>query len=144
MIRVIAVGKMKDRRLADLAADYQRRIGNLGKLALQELRDAGKDKEARAMKDNLGSARGHQLVLAMDEHGEALDSQGFAKLLGNHGNICFLIGGPDGLGAEALDRADRSICLSKMTFTHEMARVLLLEQVYRGLSILSGRPYHRT
>lgn len=143
MIRIMAVGKIKDRRLADLATDYQRRIRGLGKLEIQELRDAGKEKEAKAMIAGLGSARGNQLVLAMDEHGEALNSRAFAKLLGNHGSICFLIGGPDGLGVEVLKRADRSLCLSEMTFTHEMARVLLLEQIYRGLGILAGTPYHR-
>ncbi len=143
MIRVMAVGKVKDRRLADLATDYQRRIQSLGKLEVQELKDCGKEKEAKTMVAALGSARGNQLVVAMDEHGESLTSQELAKLLGNHGSICFLIGGPDGLGASALARADRSLGLSRMTFTHEMARVLLLEQIYRGLGILAGRPYHR-
>ncbi len=143
MIRIMAVGKMKDQRLAELAADYQRRIHSLGKIDLQEVRDAGKDKEARAMITGLGSARGNQLVVAMDEHGDALDSRGLAELLGNHGGICFLIGGPDGLGSAALGRADLTLRLSQLTFTHEMARVLLLEQIYRGLGILAGRPYHR-
>ncbi len=143
MIRIMAVGRMKDRRLADLAADYMRRIRSLGKLDIQELKDTGPDREARTMLAGLGSARGSQLVVALDEHGPPLDSRGFADLLGKHGSICFLIGGPDGLGAEALQRADRTLSLSAMTFTHEMARVLLLEQVYRGLGILAGRPYHR-
>ncbi len=143
VIRIMAVGKMKDRRLADLAVDYQRRIGGLGKLELKVLKDAGPAREAQAMLAGLGSVRGSQLVVALDEHGPPLGSRAFADLLGSRGSICFLIGGPDGLGAEALQRADRSLSLSAMTFTHEMARVLLLEQIYRGLGILAGRPYHR-
>jgi len=143
MIRVMAVGKIKDKRLHSLAEDYQKRIRNLGKLELTEIRDSGPAREAQALVAGLGSAHGNQLVLAMAEHGESLDSRAFAALLAGHGSICFLIGGPDGLGAAALARADRTLCLSQMTFTHEMARVLLLEQIYRGLGILAGRPYHR-
>ncbi len=143
MLRIMAVGRMKDRRLADLAGDYQRRIRSLGKLEIRELKDAGPDREARAMLAGLGSARGNRLVVALDEHGPPLDSRGFAALLGKHGSITFLIGGPDGLGEEALQRADLTLSLSALTFTHEMARVLLLEQIYRGLGILAGRPYHR-
>jgi len=143
MIRILAVGKMRDRRLSELAEDYRRRIGKLGKLDITELRDSDPEREAAAMVAALGSPRGSQLVIALDEHGESLDSRAFAALLGRHGSICFLIGGPDGLGAEAAGRAARTIGLSAMTFTHEMARVVLLEQIYRGLGILAGHPYHR-
>ena len=59
------------------------------------------------------------------------------------GSISFLIGGPDGLGPAARERSTRTFRLSSMTLTHEMARTLLIEQIYRGLSILRGKPYHR-
>ena len=95
------------------------------------------------MAARLGSARGRQLVVALDEHGEDLTSREFASLIGGHGGISFLIGGADGLGDEARTRAERTVRLSSMTLTHEMARVLLTEQIYRGLSILKGKPYHR-
>jgi len=108
-----------------------------------ELKDTQPDKEAREMLAKLGSSGGNQLVVAMDEHGEDLTSTQLADLLGQHGNICFLIGSADGLGTEAKNRANRTIRLSSLTMTHEMARVLLLEQIYRGLSILRGKPYHR-
>ncbi|NCQ34010.1 23S rRNA (pseudouridine(1915)-N(3))-methyltransferase RlmH [bacterium] len=143
MIRILAVGRMRDKRLAELAEDYSRRIGKLGKLDLTELRDSDPDREAGAMIAALGSPRGNQQVVALDEHGDSLDSREFSALLGGHGNICFLIGGPDGLGDEAKGRATLTVRLSAMTFTHEMARVLLLEQIYRGLGILAGHPYHR-
>ena len=95
------------------------------------------------MTARLGSAQGRQLVVAMDENGEDLTSAEFAELLGKHGGISFLIGGADGLGPAARERAGGVMRLSSMTLTHEMARVLLAEQIYRGLSILRGKPYHR-
>ena len=143
MIRVLAVGRMRSKPLADLAADYARRISRLGKLEISELKDSGPDREAGAMLAALGPGRGNRLLVALDEKGQGLTSAEFAALLGAHGSICFLIGGPDGLGDAARRRADRILGLSAMTFTHEMARVLLLEQIYRGLCIRSGHPYHR-
>jgi 23S rRNA (pseudouridine1915-N3)-methyltransferase len=143
MIRIIAVGKIKDKRLEGLVEDYRKRIRAMAPVEITEIRDSNPEKEGRDMASRLGSARGSQLVVALDEHGEAMTSRDLASLLGDHGGISFLIGGADGLGADARSRADRSIRLSSFTLTHEMARVLLVEQIYRGLSILRGKPYHR-
>ena len=143
MIRIVAAGKIKDRRLSDLIEDYRKRIRPLAPLEILEIKDSNPEKESRDMIARLGSHAGPGLVVAMDERGEDLTSAEFSRLLGAHGNISFLVGGPDGLGPAARGRADRTIRLSSMTLTHEMARVLLAEQIYRGLSILRGKPYHR-
>jgi len=143
MIRILAVGRMRNAALTNLGDDYLRRLRRLGKVEVTELKDTGPQREARAMVAALGSTAGSGQVIALDERGEDVDSAGFARLLGSHGNLAFLIGGPDGLADEARHRADRSLRLSALTFTHEMARVLLLEQIYRGLCILKGHPYHR-
>ncbi|MFT5234507.1 MAG: 23S rRNA (pseudouridine1915-N3)-methyltransferase [Candidatus Krumholzibacteriia bacterium] len=143
MIRILAVGKMKDKRLSALADDFYKRLRVMAPAEVVELKDSQPEKEARDMVSKLGSQGGSQLVIAMDEHGEDLTSAQLADLLGKTGNICFLIGSSDGLGQEAKERAQRTIRLSSLTMTHEMARVLLLEQIYRGLSILRGKPYHR-
>jgi 23S rRNA (pseudouridine1915-N3)-methyltransferase len=143
MIRIIAAGKIKDKRLAGLLEDYLKRIRSLAPVEIQEVRDSTPEKEGRDMAARLGSVQGRQLVVAMDEHGEDLTSRELADLLGAHGGVSFLIGGADGLGPEARGRAQRTIRLSSLTLTHEMARVLLAEQIYRGLSILRGKPYHR-
>ncbi len=143
MIRILAVGKLKDKRLSALADDFLKRLRPMAPAEVVEIKDSQPDKEAREMVARLGSAGGNQLVVAMDEHGEDLTSTALATLLGRHGNICFLIGGADGLGGAVRDRADRTLRLSSLTLTHEMARVLLLEQIYRGLGILRGKPYHR-
>ncbi len=143
MIRIIAAGKIKDKRLAGLLDDFLKRIRTMAPVEIQEIRDSTPDREAKDMAARLGSPRGRQLVVAMDEHGEDLTSREFAGLLGEHGGISFLIGGADGLGPDLRTRTDRTIRLSSMTLTHEMARVLLAEQIYRGLGILRGKPYHR-
>jgi 23S rRNA (pseudouridine1915-N3)-methyltransferase len=143
MIRVLAVGRLKDKRLAALAEDFLRRLRPMAPAEVVELRDADPTREGRDMAARLGSPDGSQLVIALDERGDDITSTGLAELLGTHGNVCFLVGGADGLGDAARSRADRILCLSRLTLTHEMARVLLLEQIYRGLSILRGKPYHR-
>ncbi len=143
MIRVLAVGKVKDKRLSALADDFLKRMRPMAPAEVLELKDSRPDKEGRDMVAQLGAGGGHQFVVAMDERGDDLTSVDLAALLGAHGNLCFLIGGADGLGPDARQRADRTVRLSSLTLTHEMARVLLLEQIYRGLSILRGKPYHR-
>jgi 23S rRNA (pseudouridine1915-N3)-methyltransferase len=143
MIRIIAVGKVRDKRLAQLVDDYLKRIRVMAPVEVIEVRDSTSEREDRDLVGKLGSAGGRQMVVAMDELGEDLTSVEFSKLLGTHGGISFVIGGADGLGPGVRQRAARSVRLSSMTYTHEMARVLLAEQVYRGLSILRGKPYHR-
>jgi 23S rRNA (pseudouridine1915-N3)-methyltransferase len=143
MLKIVAVGRMKDKRLAALADDYMKRLRPLAPVAVEELKDRDSERESREMVQRLGSADGSQVVVALDERGEMLSSRELAEVLGLHGNVVFLIGGADGLGADARARADRTLSLSRLTFTHEMARVLLLEQIYRGLGILRGLPYHR-
>jgi len=143
MIRIVAVGKIRDRRLADLVRDFGRRISAMAPFEVVEVRDTTPEKEAAAMVGQLGSPAGSGLVVALDEGGQEISSQGLARLLAGHGQVAFLLGGPDGLGAAARQRADRTLRLSTLTLTHEMARLLLVEQIYRGLAILRNHPYHR-
>ncbi len=143
MIRLLAVGKLKDKRLADLVAEYGRRIQALAPFAMEEVKDSSPPKEARALLARLGSRAGTERVIALDERGDRISSRGLAELLGRHGSVTFLIGGPDGLDDSVRQRADRILRLSALTLTHEMARLLLAEQIYRALSIRNNRPYHR-
>jgi len=143
VLRILAVGRMKDRRLAALADDYLKRIRPLAAVSVEELKDRDPEREGREMVQRLGSPDAGRPAVALDERGESLTSRDLAALLGRHGSIDFLVGGADGLGEAARARADRVLSLSSLTFTHEMARVLLLEQLYRGLAILRGLPYHR-
>lgn len=140
MIRIIAVGKLKDRRTGGLIDDYLKRIRPWARLEVVELKDQDPDREGKAMVERVGTS---DHVVALDERGEATTSRDLAKLLGTHGSLAFLIGGPDGLGDAARERADRTVSLSALTLPHELARLLLVEQIYRGLSINRGHAYHR-
>lgn len=140
MIRIVAVGKVKDAHYASLISMYAKRIRPWADLAVDELKDQGPDREARAMVDRAGPS---EHVVALDERGGTMSSRELAKLLASHGSLTFWIGGPDGLGDAARARADRTLSLSPMTFPHELARLLLVEQIYRGLSINRGHAYHR-
>jgi 23S rRNA (pseudouridine1915-N3)-methyltransferase len=91
----------------------------------------------------LGSPDGNEHVVALDERGRSVKSTDLAALLGRHGSIAFLVGGAEGMGPAARERAGSSLRLSSLTLTHEMARMLLTEQIYRGLTILRHKPYHR-
>lgn len=143
MIRVIAVGRLKDPHLAAAVDGYVRRLRGLTSFAMVELRDEGPEREAEAMLRRLGSPAGHGLVVALDERGDELDSRQFATLMSGHGAVDFLVGGPDGLGAAAWARAGRAVRLTALTLPHELARLVLIEQIYRGLTILRGHAYHR-
>lgn len=143
MIRLICVGKMKDRRLADLTADFTRRINGLAPFQILEVRDSRPEQEGRDLLRRLASQAGNSVIVAWDERGEAISSHGLADLLSRHGSLAFLVGGADGLDAAVWQRAHLILRLSRLTLTHEMARVLVIEQIYRGLCILRNRPYHR-
>jgi 23S rRNA (pseudouridine1915-N3)-methyltransferase len=143
MIRIFAVGKMKDQRLSGLLDDYLRRCRPMARVDVLEVKDSTPEREDREMAARIAATTGTGLIVAMDEHGEDITSEQLAGLLEQQGSISFVIGGADGLGPEIRALAQRSLRLSSMTFTHEMARVLLGEQIYRGFSILRGKPYHR-
>jgi 23S rRNA (pseudouridine1915-N3)-methyltransferase len=133
---------MKDKRLAALTGDYLKRMRPWARLEETELKDSDPQREAAAQVAYLDGV-GAGYVIGLDEHGPTLTSHEMAKLLGTHGSISFLIGGPDGLGEAAKKRADKLLSLSPMTFTHEMARFILVEQIYRGLAINHNHRYHR-
>ncbi len=143
MLRIFAVGKMKDRRLDGLLGDFLKRCRPLTRLEVIEVKDSSREKEDRELAARLAATPGTGLIVAMDERGQDLTSEQFAGWLEQEASISFVIGGADGLGPEIRAASQRQMRLSSMTLTHEMARVLLAEQIYRGLSILRGLPYHR-
>jgi len=158
-LTVAAIGRLKDGPERELARRYGARIDaagrplGIGPLAILELTESRLDTagqrreaEAKALLAKLG-ARDAGLV-AMEEGGRGLDSAGFARMLAERrqegmAELVFALGGPDGHGKAIRERAMLSLSLSPMTLPHGLARVVLVEQIYRALTLLTGHPYHR-
>ncbi len=138
-IRVLAVGKLRKPWLQEGALLYLKRLPGL---EITELRDGGMAREAQAIRAALRP--GEELVV-LTEEGQSFTSQAFARRLEGSGSsrLAFVIGGADGLEPALKAQAAWALSLSPMTFPHELARLMLLEQLYRALSIQQGGPYHR-
>jgi 23S rRNA (pseudouridine1915-N3)-methyltransferase len=153
---IVAVGRMKSGPEAELADRYSERASKAGRalgfrsldiVQLDESRltdaSARKAEEAAAIRRH---ASGKLIVL--DERGEAMGSKAFATLVGTwkdagENAVTLAIGGPDGLDPALRRAADRALCFGAMTWPHQLVRVMVLEQLYRAMTILSGHPYHR-
>ncbi|MCR5814978.1 MAG: 23S rRNA (pseudouridine(1915)-N(3))-methyltransferase RlmH [Desulfovibrio sp.] len=151
-IHLICVGKIKEAFLQAGCNHYLERLKHWRNLSLQEVRDgdAALTCEARKLQEGerlLKALNPHDLPIVLDERGTSLSSPQLAHLLktiedDNLGIPCFLIGGPFGLSEAVRQRAKRLLALSSMTYTHELARLILLEQLYRAECILRKVPYH--
>jgi 23S rRNA (pseudouridine1915-N3)-methyltransferase len=145
---VAAVGRVRDGPIADLIRDYTRRLPwDVTFREVTEGRDASRRKSVEAEALLAAVPEGAALV-ALDEQGKAMTSGDFAAWLGERRDngqrdIAFLIGGADGLDDSIVDRAGLKLSLGRMTWPHLMARLLLVEQLYRAHTILTGHPYHR-
>lgn len=145
-VRVIWIGKTKDSNLSDLISDYSSRISHFLKLEIVELKDPQKPhSEGEKIFESLGTS---DRVVALDPHGKAWNSEEFAKVVSKHmredsRHLTFVIGPHSGLSEEVKKRADVMWSLSPLTFTHDLCRVLLLEQIYRALTIIKNHPYSR-
>ncbi|KZR75376.1 Ribosomal RNA large subunit methyltransferase H [Prochlorococcus marinus str. MIT 1323] len=138
--RIIAVGKVRKGWIQDGLAMYQKRLPGL---IITEVRDASMPREAEAIRAALN---GNEVLVPLSEEGEALTSVSFAKRLEKYGSqrLAFVIGGADGLSAELKNSTQWQLSLSAMTLPHELARLLLVEQLYRAQTILQGGKYHRS
>ena len=137
--RVLAVGKVRRGWIQEGIGLYRKRLPGLEVI---ELRDSTPQKEADAIQAAL---RSDEHLIALMEEGDSLASIPFARRLERYGNerLAFVIGGADGLTAELKARASWRLSLSPMTFPHELARLMLIEQLFRAQAILQGSPYHR-
>lgn len=152
-LSIVAVGRLKEPHYRDAAAEYIKRLGPYSSLSVTEVpdRDVTRD-ESRARAEE-GDAVLRALpdgahVIALDVAGRSLDSEGFAAhlarlALDGRSTVAFVIGGAAGLDAAVLTRADERLSLGPMTLPHQLARVVLLEQLYRAFRINRGEPYHR-
>lgn len=138
-MRILAVGKVRKAWVQEGIALYCKRLPGL---EIAELKDSTMAKEAEAISSAL---RPEERLVVLTEEGLNLNSLAFAEQLRGSGSdrIAFVIGGADGLAAALKEQAHWRLSLSPMTFPHELARLLLIEQLYRASTILQGGPYHR-
>ena len=149
-IRLICVGKLKEKFYLEACREYEKRLGTLCRLEILQLdeepdRPGALAKEAEKIRAAIPTG---SYVTAMCIEGEAISSEGLAdrlRRLQNSGvsRLCILIGSSRGLDEGLKGEADLRLSMSPMTFPHHLARVMVLEQVYRGLSILAGSKYHK-
>lgn len=152
-LTLLVVGKTTDKHLEHLISDYTDRMRHYLSFefrVIPELRNAKnlthdqqKQQEGQLILNSIDSST---RLLLLDEHGKQRRSIDFAdyiqQLLNNGRNVCFVVGGPYGFSQAVYDRADGMISLSDMTFSHQMIRLLFVEQLYRAMTILHGEPYH--
>jgi len=157
-IVVIAIGRLKQGPERDLAERYRERFDDIGRklgfrgLEIHEIPESrARDAAARISEEAAAISAlipDKSPLIALDERGEAIDSATFARHLGRWRdesvpNAVFLIGGADGLSPDLRRKTKLSVAFGKATWPHQMVRVMLLEQIYRAATILSGHPYHR-
>lgn len=157
-IRILSVGKIKEKYLTDGIAEYAKRLGRYCKLTFYQVADEKTpDKASDAVNIQIRETEGERLmkhireqdyVIALAIDGKMLDSVELSQKLGQLGvegksSIAFVIGGSLGLSDTILKRADFKLSFSKMTFPHQLMQMILLEQIYRGYRILNHEPYHK-
>lgn len=157
-VLIAAVGRLKQGPERELAAAYRKRAEAIGRslglrdFEIVEIRDSrAQDAERRRTEELIAIANvipERAIVAILDERGESLDSTAFAALLRmwraeDRPAVCFVIGGADGLAQSLRDRAKVKLAFGAVTWPHQLARIMLLEQLYRAGTILAGHPYHR-
>ena len=152
MIKLICVGKIKDKALLSLINDYVGRINHYHKLDIIEVKDEPIKDNEKAVLDIeaervLSKISNDEYVILLDLHGKEIDSVTFSKMLDKtfvtNSKIDIVIGGSLGLGQALINRANYRLKLSEMTFLHQMTRLIILEQIYRSFKILNNETYHK-
>lgn len=157
-IKIVYIGKIKEKYLRDAIAEYAKRLGRYCRLSFHQAADEktpdkASDAENRAILDTegeriLGMLKDQDHVIALAIEGSMPDSVELSKQLSQlfvsgKSSIAFVIGGSLGLSEKVLKRADRLLSFSRMTFPHQLMQVILLEQLYRSFRIMNNEPYHK-
>lgn len=157
-ITLITVGKIKEKYLKDAIAEYSKRLSRYCKLEIVEVSDEKTpDNASDTVEDAIRDKEGERIlkyvkedayVITLEIAGKMLTSEEMAEKIEKLGvqgtsHIIFIIGGSIGLGKEILKRSDYALSFSKMTFPHQLMRVILLEQIYRSYRIINHEPYHK-
>ena len=157
-ITLVTVGKIKEKYLRDAVAEYVKRLGKYCKLEIIEVADEKTQERASETEEMaVRSKEGERIlkhvkedayVITLEIQGNQISSEELADKIEGLGvqgksHVVFIIGGSIGLGMEVMKRSDYALSFSRMTFPHQLMRVILLEQIYRGFRIFNGVPYHK-
>ncbi len=157
-IEIICVGKIKESFYRDAIAEYSKRLSRYCKLKIIEVADENTPQNAsEALEEQIREKEAERILKAINDNmyvcvlaieGKSFDSVSFARHIehlatNSHSDIAFVIGGSLGLAQSVYKRANSLISFSKMTFPHQLMRVILLEQIYRGYRIIHNEPYHK-
>jgi 23S rRNA (pseudouridine1915-N3)-methyltransferase len=147
-IRILCVGTLKEKYWKDAVAEYSKRLTAYCSLTIDEIRESSVDDVNEEGDRILKKIKADDVVFALEIQGaskssEEMSSDLDALALSGKSNIVFVIGGSMGLSPAVSTRADRSLSFSKMTFPHQMMRVILLEQIYRSFKISRNEKYHK-
>lgn len=157
-ISIISVGKIKEKYLRDGIDEYKKRLSRYCSIEIIEVPDEKapenlSDKEEEQIKINEGlsilrNIKEGTFIIALDIKGKSLSSEELSDFISNlaltgKSSIAFIIGGSLGLSKEVLDKSHYKLSFSKMTFPHQLMRMILLEQIYREFRIMKGEPYHK-
>ncbi len=150
-VNIVCVGKIKEKFFVDAIAEYQKRLSRFCVLKIVEVDEASKIENLQKKSEIEGESllsKCSGVVVALDGSGKMLSSPEIAdyikkKELSGISEISFVIGGSNGLSKQVLQKADLVLSFGKVTFPHQLFRVVLTEQIYRAFSIIAGMPYHK-
>ena len=149
MIKIVCVGKIKEKYLSLAIAEYLKRLSKYTKVDIVQVADEANAEKALKVEGEkiLSKIRDDEYVIALDISGEGVSSIDFAKKINNvfnsYSKLTFVIGGSYGLSSQVKKRSNYLLSFSKMTFPHQMFRVILLEQIYRAYKINNNESYHK-
>lgn len=146
--KIISIGNLKEDYLKKGVAEYQKRIGGYGKLELIEIPESNRDNVVEEGSSILRRIKDEDFVIALAIDGKQLDSIELAKYIEDTFTyrvscITFIIGGSNGLDREVLGRANFKLSFSKVTFPHQLMKLILMEQIYRSIKIIRNEQYHK-
>ena len=144
MIKILCVGKIKEKFYKDAIDEYMKRLSKYHKVVIDEVIDSNIDKEKEVILRHINKK---DYVVVLDIDGIELSSVEFSSFIDKtmivNSNIIFIIGGSDGVHTDIKKMADYRISFSKMTFPHQLFRIILLEQIYRSFKIINNEAYHK-
>lgn len=145
MIKIICVGKIKEKYLTDLINDYKTRISKYHKIEIIELKDNNIETESNEILKHINSK---EYNIYLDINGEVYNSIELSNMINDiftnkNGTITFIIGGSNGVNKNVKEKCDKLLSFSKLTFPHGLFRGILLEQIYRSFKIINNESYHK-